>query len=72
MKKIKFNEMDLPCNVPDTAFMSQWCCKCGTRHIWYFSVVRGKIPEEDEIYIDCFRDAKGEELRKFYERYKKE
>ena len=70
MKKIKFDEFDTPFNIPNNMFLSQWCCKCKARHIWYFSIIRGKNPEDDEIYVDCFRDFKAEELRKFYEKKK--
>jgi len=71
MNKIKFNEFDFPLYITTDSFMSQWCCKCGARHIWHFIVLRGKKPKDDEIYIDVFRDWKGEQLRRFYERHKK-
>lgn len=70
MKKIKFNEMKFPLYISSDGFLSQWCCKCGARHIWHFIVLRGKEENDDEIYIDMFRDWKGEELKKFYEKNK--
>lgn len=71
MKEIKFPEWNSPLVIPTDGFMSQWCCKCGARHIWHFIVMRDKDERKDEIYVDCFRDAKGEALRKFYEKNKK-
>jgi len=66
MKSIKFNEFEFPLHIKTDGFMSQWCCKCGARHIWHFIVIRDKNPDDDEIYIDMFRDFKAEELRRFY------
>lgn len=71
MRKIKFNEMEFPLTLETNSFLSQWCCKCGARHIWYFDVMRQKKPENDLVFIDMFRDWKGEELRRYYEKSKK-
>ena len=68
MKSIKFKELKFPLVIKTDSFISQWCCKCGSRHIWHFIVLRDKKEKDDEIYIDLFRDFKGEELRNFYKR----
>lgn len=71
--KIEEDFPDLPpvLQINNDGFLSQWCCKCGLRHIWHFHVVRGKRPEDDIIYISGFCDDTGTELRKFWERRKK-
>lgn len=66
--KIKFGDDELPLYLKNNGFLSQWCCKCGSRHIWHFIILRGKTKEEDEIFLTSFRDEKAEELRRFYER----
>lgn len=68
MKKITFKDLEFPLTIKTDGFMSQWCCKCGARHIWHFIVLREKKEKNDEVYIDIFRDFKGEELRRFYDK----
>jgi len=47
--------------------MSQWCCKCGNRHIWHFEIMpANKLNLEPFIKIDIFQDDKGTMLRKAY------
>lgn len=48
-------------------FFSQWCCKCGLRHIWHLEVIRGRKPEDDVIRVSGFCDETATKLRKFYE-----
>jgi len=69
MKKIKFGELEFPLYIPTDGFLSQWCCKCGARHVWHFIVLRGKKEKNDEVYVNCFRDFKAEELRSFWKKY---
>jgi len=71
MSKKRFDFPELPAfmMIGNDGFFSQWCCKCGTRHIWHFHVVRGKKPEDDIVYISGFYDETATKLRKFYERH---
>ena len=67
-EKIKFPQMPSRQFVANYGFLSQWCCKCGNRHIWHFRIYRkGKTGENDFIEINGFQDNVGTKLRKFYE-----
>jgi len=66
MKKIKFNEFESPSFLYTNGFFSQWCCKCGNRHIWHFKIHRGDIEDEDCVELNMFQDNTGTKLRKFY------
>lgn len=68
---VDFKELPPVIAIRTDGFVSQWCCDCGARHIWHFSVVRDKTPEDDIIVISCFGDESGTKLRKFYERHKR-
>lgn len=71
MKRIQFPQLPSPFFIANDGFISQWCCKCGNRHIWHFKIYRANKEEgikEDFIEISCFQDDKGTELRKFYEK----
>ena len=67
-----FPQFDRVEYVENNGFMFQWCCKCKSRHIWHFHIVRGKESEDDYIEISCGRDTVAEKLRKFHEKYFKE
>lgn len=59
--------MPNPCYIANNGFMSQWCCKCGNRHIWHFEIMpANKLNLEPFIKIDIFQDDKGTMLRKAY------
>lgn len=66
--RIKFGGMPDFVYIPHGGFMSHWCCKCKTRHIWHFYIVRGKKRKNDVVEITMMMDKKGTKLRKFYER----
>jgi len=72
MSKITFDDLEFPLALPSGGAIYQWCCKCGSRHIWTFEVMRGRSVKDDEIFITCHRDIKAEKLRRFYEKNKKE
>lgn len=66
--KINFNQMPSPVYVENDGFVSQWCCKCGNRHIMYLKICKGdKKTNGDFIKINWFQDDVGTKLRKFYE-----
>lgn len=54
--------------VYNNSFMFQWCCKCGSRHIWHFHIERGKKPKDDYVELCVGRDPVAEKLRKHYEK----
>lgn len=68
--KINFNQVDYDFELGNKGFMIQWCCKCHSRHIWHFNIIRGKKPKDDYIEISMVRDFGAEKLRKFYEIFK--
>jgi len=70
--KIKFPPMPDFLYIQHGSFMSQWCCKCGNRHIWHFYIVRGNEREEDMVELTGFQDNIGTKLRKCYEKEQKE
>lgn len=71
MGKIKFPPMENPILIANNGWVSQWCCKCGNRHIWHFKIHKGdKSTGGAFIEASCFQDNKGTELRKFYEKLK--
>lgn len=53
-------------------FLCQWCCKCGNRHIWHFTIHRGKKAEDDFIEITGFQDDVASKLRRFWEKQHKQ
>lgn len=67
MKKIQFPDMPNPMLIANGGFVSQWCCKCGNRHIWHFKIHEGDKGTGGEfIEAHIFQDDRGTELRKFY------
>ena len=70
MKKIKFNQVQNTEYVADDGWMFQWCCGCGLRHIWHFTIHDGDKRGGRFIEINGIDDRKGTELRKFYEKNK--
>ena len=69
MKKINFNQMPDPTYVANYGFVSQWCCKCGNRHILHFKIHKGdKSTGGEYIEVNWFQDNVGTKLRKFYEK----
>ena len=71
--KINFNQLEFPIYIAgDGGFLSQWCCDCGSRHIWHFRVLKGdKSTDGSFIEIDLMGDKVGTKLRKFYEKITK-
>ena len=69
--KIEFTDLKPIERFKSGDWLFQWCCDCGLRHIWYFEIVRGKKPEDDEVLLRCTRDNMATNLRKFYNRHKK-
>lgn len=68
-KKLEFKQIKLPIYLKNNSWYSQWCCKCGLRHIWNFKIHKGdKETEGDYIEINMWRDDMGTNLRKFYEK----
>ena len=71
MKKVKFPELENPILIANYGFLSQWCCKCGNRHIWHFKIHKGdKSTGGAFIEINFFQDDKGAELRDYYDKTK--
>ena len=68
---LDFPELPPVVEIQTGGFLSQWCCRCGERHIWHFSVRRGKRPEDDSVFISGFPDQTGSYLRRFYARTKR-
>jgi len=69
---IKINQMPNPSYVNSGGFVSQWCCKCGNRHIMYFQIHKGgKETGGQFVEINWFQDDVGTKLRKFYEKKKR-
>jgi len=68
--KIKLpKSMDSPTYVQDMGFVSQWCCKCGNRHIMFMRICKGnKATNGDYIEINWMQDDLGTKLRKYYEK----
>ena len=65
--------MENPCYIADGGFVSQWCCKCGNRHILHFKIRKGdKSTGGNFIEIRWFQDEVGTKLRKFYKKHHKE
>ena len=55
--------------VADGGFISQWCCRCGNRHVLHFKIHKGnKSTSGAFIEINWFQDDVGTALRKFYEK----
>jgi len=65
---IDFPQFDKVEYVYNNDFMFQWCCTCGSRHVWHFHIERGKTPKDDYVEICCGRDPVAEKLRKFYKK----
>ena len=42
----------------------QWCCDCNLRHIWRFTILRGKSPKEDKIIAHFTRDQEPTDMAK--------
>ena len=72
-KPIDFKQMDNPSFIADGGFVSQWCCKCGNRHILRLKIREGdKSTGGDFIEINWFQDNVGTKLRKFYKKHFKD
>ena len=67
LSKALFEETEFPIYIGTGTTIFQSCCDCKLRHVWYFKVHRGKVPEEDFIELNCTRDSTGTKLREFYE-----
>jgi len=63
---IKFKDAPDVMYIRNEGWFSQWCCTCGNRHIWNFTIHRGKKEEEDFVEIRGFQDDMGTKLRKHY------
>lgn len=37
-------------------FWCNWCCDCGLRHLYHFTIIRGKNPEDDRVEMCIDRD----------------
>ncbi|GAG48342.1 unnamed protein product [marine sediment metagenome] len=53
-------------------FWFPWCCDCGLRHVYFFTVERGKTPKEDKISFRICRDDAATKYRKKVEKLLKE
>lgn len=62
---VKLTKLDsvFPLKVDSNFFLYQWCCDCGTRHIWYFS-----ITDDGKIRVDLARDDMATKMRKELEK----